>query len=61
MIQKYLGPRVGYTSDCVPLYHPEKWLMEYLDILKKRYYAKRIAQRKMNKLKVKKSQKSTTK
>lgn len=39
-LEKYLGPRVGYSSDPLPLpwEQPERWLMEYLDILKREYY-----------------------
>jgi len=37
-LQDYLGPRVGYTSDRWPDHQPERWLMEYLDILKRRKY-----------------------
>ena len=37
-LQDYLGPRVNYTSDTIPSEQPERWLLEYLDILKRRRY-----------------------
>jgi len=37
-MEKYLGPKVGYSSDPLPMKLPERWLMEYLHILKHRYY-----------------------
>lgn len=38
-IQDYLGPRVNYNSDYIQCdYIPERWLLEYLDILKEMYY-----------------------
>ena len=37
-LQEYLGPKVNYTSDKWPNKQPERWLMEFLDILKRRYY-----------------------
>ena len=39
-IQDYLGPRVNYTTDELPKEHVDRWLMEYLFILKNRYYAR---------------------
>jgi len=40
-MEKYLGPRVDYCSDPFPFKQPERWLMEYLNILKKRQYRKK--------------------
>ena len=40
-LEKYLGPRINYTSDVWPRYQPDRWLLEYLDILKKRYYKRK--------------------
>ncbi len=37
-LQDYIGPKVGYDSDKWPRTQPRRWLMEYLDILKRRYY-----------------------
>lgn len=37
-IQDYLGPRVNYTSDEWPFDKVDRWLMEYLFLLKTRYY-----------------------
>lgn len=37
-LQEYLGPKVNYTSDKWPDKQPERWLVEFLDILKRRYY-----------------------
>ena len=40
-LQDYLGPKVNYTSDKWPSKQPERWLMEFLDILKRRYYTQK--------------------
>lgn len=42
-LQDYLGPIVNYNSDNYPPpgsknYWPVRWLLEYLDLLKKDYY-----------------------
>jgi hypothetical protein len=37
-LQDYLGPRVDYNSDEWPADTVDRWLMEYMTILKIRYY-----------------------
>lgn len=37
-LENFLGKKVNYDSDNWPLKQPERWLMEYLHILKKDYY-----------------------
>jgi hypothetical protein len=38
ILQEYLGPRINYTSDSWPNNQIDRLLLEFLDILKRRYY-----------------------
>jgi hypothetical protein len=38
LLQEYLGPKVNYTTDEWPKNVVDRLLLEFLDILKKRYY-----------------------
>ncbi len=44
-LEDYLGPRVNYTTDRWPDNKVNKWLMEYMILLKNDYY-RRFARRK---------------
>lgn len=40
-LETFLGPRVNYSSNEWPKNHVDKWLMEYLFILKSHHYKNR--------------------
>ncbi|MFA6888546.1 MAG: hypothetical protein WC254_03545 [Candidatus Woesearchaeota archaeon] len=44
-LEDYLGWRVHYSSDLMPERQPERWLMEYLYLLKLRYYRRILRSR----------------